>query len=78
MVTDGQRMASTVSRLHVQKQNVSGEKETGRGEALFIPYLTSSSRYPFMFGGLNLNHMPIPSPMNNQRKGDLRLVVLKL
>lgn len=78
MVTDGHRMASTVSRLHIQKQNVSGEKETGRGEALFIPYLTSSSRHPFVFWGLHLNHMPIPSPMNNQYKGDLRLVVLKL
>ena len=76
MVTDGHRMASAVSRLHIQKQNVSGEKDLGREEALFIPYVTSSSRHSFMFWGLNLNHMPIPSPMNNQHKGDLSLLLL--
>lgn len=61
-----------------KKECLWGEKEMEVGEALFIPYLTSSSRHPFMFWGLHLNHMPIPSPMNNQYKGDLRLVVLKL
>ena len=72
MVTDGHQMATAVSRLHIQKQNIPREKDGKWGEGIVysqMRYVMSSSRHLFVFQGLNSDHMPIPSPLNNQGNG---------